>query len=51
METGNGATNLPGVGSKTAIIFPPLQMLSFIRDTYGKRNLGKKTLVDDRFLI
>ena len=36
-------------GNCFVIVF--LQVLGFIRDSFGRRNLAKKTLVDDRFLI
>lgn len=29
----------------------PFQGLRYMRDYLGKRNLGRKTLIDDRFLI
>ena len=32
-------------------VFLYLQALGFVRDALGRRNLAKKTLVDDRFLI
>ena len=32
-------------------VFLCLQALGFVRDALGRRNLAKKTLVDDRFLI